>query len=260
MIDLISNGFDSDLGHQIDAADSFSFLEHLSCIFNHLLRGPDEFSILGDQPVMAVFRRHSHDLLHAAPGAAIPIGESLHTVGKQVVEIPNQACNDTNSVPQQGAIGWVMDVSFDNGRIDAQFLAVFQPESNGGLNDQFVDLLERRWREPVKGPVESIMFGNALAVETSESPQSISVSNSFSQFAVIPVLHSLEDKRAKYLWCREAIAPGFGIPQTTIKIPAHLIYQVSVLVNEFGDSLQDWLQAHTLAEKFQIGKAGLSVC
>jgi hypothetical protein len=57
--------------------------------------------------------------------------------------------------------------------------------------------------------------------------------------------------------CRETTPPGLGIFQATIKIPAHLVYQVSVLVNEIGDSLQHWLQADALIEKFQIGKAEL---
>jgi hypothetical protein len=257
MVDLISKGLDRDFGHQVDATDSFRLLEHVARVSDHLLRGPDEFVIFGDQPSMPLFGRHSLDLLHSATGAAIPIGESRHALGKQVVEISDQAGNDSHGVPQQGAIRWVVNVSFDNGRIDAQFLAVFQPESDGRFDDQLVDHLERRRGEPVKGPVESIMFGNELAVETSESPQSISISDSFSQFAVIPVFHSLEGKRAQYLLCREAAPPGLGIFQTTLKIPAYFVYQVSVLVNETGDSLQHRLQAHALVEKFQIGKTDL---
>jgi len=257
MVDLISKGLDRDFDHQIDATDSFSLLEHLARVADHLLRGLDEFAIFADLSLISLFGRHSLDLLHSAPGAAIPIGESLHAVRKQVVEISDQAGNDSHDVPQQGAIRWVVNVSFDNGRIDAQFLAVFQPESDGRLDDQVVDHLERRRGEPVKGPVESIMFGNELTVETSESPQSISVSDSFSQFAVIPVFHSLQDKRAQYLLCRKATSPGLGILQTALKIAAYLVYQVSVLANEIGDGLQHRLQAHTLVEKFQIGKADL---
>ena len=36
-----------------------------------------------------------------------------------------------------------MNIRLDNGRIDAQFLAVFQTKSHGSLDDQFVDDLER---------------------------------------------------------------------------------------------------------------------
>jgi hypothetical protein len=259
MVDLLSKGLDRNFRHHVDATDPFGFLEYLARGSNYLLRGSDEFAIFRNLPLMPLFGRHSLDLLHSAPGAAISIGESLHAVRKQVVEISDQAGNDSHDVPQQGAIRWVVNVSFDNGRIDAQFLAVFQPESDGRLDDQVVDHLERRRGEPVKGPVESIMFGNELAVETRESPQSISVSDSFSQFAVIPVFHSLKDKRAQYLLCRKATSPGLGILQTTLKIPAHLVYQVSVPVNEIGDGLQHRLQAYTLVEEFQIGKADLGV-
>ena len=124
MVDLISKGLDRDFAHQIDATDSFSLLEHLTGVSDHLLRGPDEFAIFGDQPLMPLFGRHSHNLLHSAPGAAIPIGESRHALGKQVGEISDQAGNDSHGVPQQGAISWVVNVGFDNGRIDAQFLAI----------------------------------------------------------------------------------------------------------------------------------------
>jgi hypothetical protein len=101
------------------------------------------------------------------------------------------------------------------------------------------------------------MLGNEFAVEARESPQSVSVIDPFSQFSIIPVLYSLQDKRAQYLLCVQAIAPGLGMFQTTLQIPTHFVYQVAVLVNEIRDGLQYWFQAHTLIVKFQIGKADL---
>jgi hypothetical protein len=78
-----------------------------------------------------------------------------------------------------------------------------------------------------------------------------------AQFALTSVVHSLKDKRTRYLLCRQAIPTGLGIFQTTLEIPAHPIYQVSVYVNKIGDSQQNRLQPHTLVEKVQIGKADL---
>jgi hypothetical protein len=235
---------------------SFEYRKDLLFV-RHLLRGPDEFAIFRNQPTSPVFGSHSVDLLHATPGAATPICESRHALREQVVEISDQPRNNSHGVPQQGAIHWMVNISFDHGRIDTQFLAVFKSESDGTLDDQLVDHFERRRGEPVKGPVESIMFGNEFAVEASESPESVSVIDPLSQFAVIPVLHSLQYKRAQYLLCAEAIAPGLGMVQTTLQIPAHFIHQVAVLVYEIRDSLQHWLQAYTLVVKFQIGKADL---
>jgi hypothetical protein len=151
-----------------------------------------------------------------------------------------------------------VDVCFDNGRIDAQFLAVFQPESNSGLNDQFVDHLERRRSEPVKDPVESIMFGNELAVETSEPPQGVSVGDPLSQLAIIPILDPHQSERAQHLHGRETISSSPRILQTTLQISAYLFHQVSVLVYKIGDGLQHRLQAYALAEKFDIGKTDLT--
>ena len=74
---------------------------------------------------------------------------------------------------------------------------------------------------------------------------------------LIPSLHALQHKRAQYLLCVEPMAPGHRMFQTICQISAYFIYEVAVLVYEIGDSLQHWLHAYTLIEKFQIGKADL---
>ena len=258
MIDLLSNGLDCYVSHQINAAHAFSLFECLTCVSDHLIRGVDEFAIFRDQLILPLFGRHPLDLLHPASGTASAIGKSRHALGEQFIEISNQPTNDADCIPQQGTIHWVVDVRFDHGRIDAQFFAIFQSEINGGIDDQIVDYLECLRREPVKRLVERIMFGNESAVETSESPQSIPVIDALSQFAVFPVLHSLQDKRAQHLLGGEAVAARIGILQATLKISAHLVYQVTVLVNEIGDGLQHRLQANALGEKLNIGKTDLT--
>jgi hypothetical protein len=47
MVDLLSNLLDSNFGHQVDATDSFSLLEHLARVSDHLLRGPESSRYLG---------------------------------------------------------------------------------------------------------------------------------------------------------------------------------------------------------------------
>ena len=150
MVDLLSDGLDRDFGHQVNATDSLSLLEHLARISDHLLRGVDEFAIFRDQLVAPLLGRHPLDLLHPASGTASAIGESRHSLGKQFVEISKQPSNDSDGIPQQGTIRWVMNVRFHYGRIHAQFLAVFESDLNGRLDDQIIDQLERRRREPVK--------------------------------------------------------------------------------------------------------------
>jgi hypothetical protein len=259
MINPISKGLDRDLGHQIDAADSFSLLEHLARVSDHPLRGSDEFAIFRYQLFMPFFGRHSLDLLHPAPGAAAPVGESRNAMRKQVIEVSDQPGDDSHGVPQQGAVSWVVNVSLDNGRIDAQFLAVFQAESDSGFDNDFVDRFKRLWGKPVKSPVESVMLGDGLAVKTSESAQCISVCDPFSQFTVIAVFDPHQGQRAQHLLRGQPVPSGLGILQATLKIPAYFLNQVSVLVNKVGDRLQHRLQAHALAEEFKIGKTDLGV-
>ena len=258
MVDLLSNRLDCDFSHQINAADAFGLCEHLACVPGHLLGGVDEFAIFRDQLLLPLPGRHPLDLLHPAPGTASAFGEPQHSLGKQFVEISNQPSNDADRIPQQGTIRWVVDVRFDHGRIDAQFFAIFQPEFDSVRDNQIVNQLERGRREPDKGLVESVMFGNSLAVEMSEFPQSIPVIDALSQFAVLPVLHSLQNKRAQHLLGAEAVATFIGILQSPLKVPAHLVYQVTMLVKEFGDGLQQGLQANTLLQEFQIGKTDLT--
>jgi len=108
MVDLLSKGLDRNFRHHVDATTPFSLLEHLARVADHLLRGPDEFAIFRNLPLMPLFGRHSLDLLHSAPGAAIPIGESLHAVRKQVVEISDQARVTTRTMSHNKvlSVGW----------------------------------------------------------------------------------------------------------------------------------------------------------
>jgi hypothetical protein len=257
IVNLLSNCLNCYFSHQINAADAFSLFEHLACVSYHLFGGVDERAIFRNQPIMPLFRCHPLDFLVPASGTASAVNELRYALRKQVTEISNQTTNDAYGIPQQGAIRWVVNVRFDDGCMDAQFLAVFQPELSSVPDDQIVDHLECRRRESVKRSVESIMFGNRLAIEASEFPESIAITDTLPQFAVMPVFYSLKHKRTQHLLGGEAAASGLRILEPTIQVLAHLIYQVSVFVNEIRNGLKHWLQAYALIEKFQIGKADL---
>ncbi|MFH0876961.1 MAG: hypothetical protein V1863_01880 [Candidatus Omnitrophota bacterium] len=258
--DLFAKRFDCNLGYQINAMDSLRLLEHLACVFNYLLGDPEEFAIFGRQPVLPLFGCHSLNLLHPASGAAASVGESLDAVRKQLVEISDQPSNDSYAIPEQGTVGWVVNVGFDNGRIDTQFLAIFQAQSNSGFDNDFVDCFKGSWSQFVKSTIKSVMFGNRIAVEMSESSQGIAVRDPFTQFTVIPVFDPHQNKRTQNLRRGHSVAPNLGFLQATLKIAAYLLDQVSVLVDKVGNRLQYRFQAHALAEKFQIGKTDLGNC
>jgi hypothetical protein len=43
----------------------------------------------------------------------------------------------------------------------------------------------------IKGPIESVMFGDAAAVKTCEPAQRVSVGDSLSEFPIVPVLNRI---------------------------------------------------------------------
>lgn len=255
VINLSADSLDPDITHQINAANPLRLMKHVPRVFYNLRGGPDELAVF--LCLLPLSRTHSVDLLHPAPRAARSLGETLHSSGKQIVEIFHEPCDDPHSIPQQAAIRWVVNVGFDDGRVNPQFLAVFQSQGDSRFDDDFVDRFKRCRGEPVKSPVKSVMLGNELAVETSESPQGISVCDPFAQFAVIPVLDPHQSERAQHLLCAQPVPPDLGIFQATLQVAAYLLDQVSVLVDKVGDRLQHRLQAHALAEEFEIGKTSL---
>jgi hypothetical protein len=258
VIDFLANRVNCNIGHQIDAANSFRFLENDTRVFYYLAGCAYEFTILRNQLSVPLSCRHSLSFLHPAPRATGAVSESRRAIRKQIVEVSDQPCEDSYRVPQQRAIGWVVNVSFDHGRVDTQFLAVFQAQVNSGFDNHIIDRLKCCRSEPVKGSIESIMFGNTIAVETGESPQRIPVRDSFAQFAVIPVLDPHQGQGTDHLLSGQPIPSGLGILQATLKIPAHLVYQVTMFVNEIGNGPQRRLQAYTLGVKFNIGKTDLT--
>jgi hypothetical protein len=98
-----------------------------------------------------------------------------------------------------------MSVSTHRG-VEAQLAAVLHGELHGGFNDQIVNGLERRRRQPVEAAVEGVMLGHLLAVEIGERSPRYAIGDAFAQLAIIPVLHPHQNQRAQHLRGGEAAA------------------------------------------------------
>ena len=80
------------------------------------------------------------DRLHAAASAAGAVGKALHSVGKFLVEIFDEAGDGAHRVPQQGGVSGVMNVGFHHRGVDAESLAVFQPQLDSRLDHELIDV------------------------------------------------------------------------------------------------------------------------
>src|SRR5215471_13495436 len=100
----------------------------------------------------------------------------------------NQTRDGAYAVPQQGSIGGVMNVGFNDCGIGTKLLAVLQVEFHGCLHYGSIDGLQRGRGKPVEGAVESIVHGYGVTVELRKTAQSKPVVDALAQFAVVPVL------------------------------------------------------------------------
>jgi hypothetical protein len=69
------------------------------------------------------------DLLHPAAGPAGVIDEPLRRGGQPRTELPDQARKHADPVPQQRAVGGIVDVGFHHGGVHAQPRAVVQAQA-----------------------------------------------------------------------------------------------------------------------------------
>ena len=176
VIDLASKLADDNVVHQVEAALVFGLFEHPSGVLYDLFRNPNQLAILSLLPV-AFLRCHPLDLLHPAPCRACAVGKSLDPFWENLSETTDEPGDDPHDVPEQGAIGWMVDVGFGNRRIDAQSLAVLQSEIDRSFYDQIIDGLKCRGSQFVKSPIESVVLRGALTVETRELTQCVAVGN-----------------------------------------------------------------------------------
>ncbi len=173
--------------------------------------------------------------------------------------MPDEPGQDAHGVPEQGAVGGVVDIGFDHRRIDAQLLAIFEAESHSGLHHALIQGLQRLGCEPVKSAVEGIVLGHRLAAEMRELTQRVSVGDPLAQFPIVPVLHAPENEGAEDLGCGQAASPGAGVLETSLEVLAYPLDQFGVVPDEVRYPLQDGIEPHPLAAELQVGEADLGV-
>jgi len=185
------------------------------------------------------------------------VGEALNTPGQQFIELPDQAAEDAHRVPEQSAVGGVVDVGFDDRGVGAKFLAVLQPESDGRLDHLLIDDFQSGWGEPDEGAVEGVMFGDRGAEELGELPQGVAIGDAFAQLAIVPVLDAHQGEGAQHLRGVESVAAGGGLFQAALEIAAHVLDQGLVLIDEVRDLLKERVEGDVLGAELKIGEAPL---
>ena len=125
------------------------------------------------------------------------------------------------------------------------------------MNDFLVDVPQRLWGELEKGAVESIMFGNGVAVEVSKATQGEAVVDTLTQFAIVPVFDPHQNQRAQDLRWRHARAPGARFFQAPFQILTDLLDQRFLLIEESGDGLQGGVELDAQALEVEVGEGDL---
>ena len=257
VIDLSSQLANDNVVHQVNSALIFGLFEHPSGILDDLLGDPDEVAIFTLLLSKALPRGHALDFLHPTPRRACAVSKVIDPIGKKFSETTDEPRQDSHYIPEQSIVGWMMDIGFGNRRIDAQSLAVLQSQIDGSFKDQVIDGLQGFGPKFVKGSIESVMLGYAPAVKTRESAQRVSVSDSFAEFPIVPVLHSHQDQRTKHLRRGHGRAAGGRLFQTPLKILAHRLDDLWPMIEEVGHPLENRVEIDPLSEKLQISEADL---
>jgi hypothetical protein len=218
----------------------------------------DQRAVSRGLPRLALPRRHALYLVHATPGRAPAIAKrrdpsQLERLGKAA----DQARDDAHHIPQQGVVGRMMNVGLHHRGVDPQPGAILQAERHRRPNQEVIDGLERRRRQPIEAAVERIMLGYRIAVEIGELTQRQAVGDPFPQLAIVPVLDPHQDQRAQHLSRRQAAPATCGLLQAAHEIAPHPLDHLVLFVEETGNRLQQRLHAHALPYQFDIRKTDL---
>src|SRR6266496_2531079 len=98
-----------------------------------------------------------------------------------------------------------------------------------------------------------------MAAKLGKEAQRVAIVDAVAQFAIVPVLDAHESQRAQSLRGRDAVASGAGLFQAALQIPADLLDQSGVLIQEGVDALQDGVKMDAHSAQFQVGEAELEV-
>src|ERR1700674_1997092 len=261
VLDLLARLRNRQVGDQIFAARFAGLPKRRSCAFDELLGNTDELAVFPGLMLVALLWSHPLNLLHPTPRRSRPISETLDTAASQRFgEATDQARNDANDIPQQRAVGRMMNVGLHHRGVDAQLLTVFQSEPDRRLHHQIIDRLERPGCEPSEAAGECIMSRHRQTIEVGELAQGASIGNPLAQFAIVPVLDAHENQRAQDLLRRQAAATSVSVLQAPYQIAADLLDHVLLVVKKIGDGLQQRLKAQTLTHQFPISTTDLSLC
>src|SRR6201984_3125235 len=89
-----------------------------------------------------------------------------------------------------------------------------------------------------------------------ELPQRQSISNPFTQLAIVPILDAHQNQRAQDLLWRQSMAASVGILQTLPKIVTNRCDDLFVVVKKVRDRLQQRLKNQPLLYQLKVGTAG----
>ena len=168
MPDLVADGVGRHGGKQVLATHRRGLLKCGFGARHHLLGNRDQRPVgrgLLRSGALTLPRRHPLNLVHAPMRSTRAIAKTrdapqLQRLGKPAEE-PRE---DPHNVPQQGVVGRMTNVGLHHRGVDPQLTAVLHAELHGGFNDDFVNGLERRRRQPVEAAVEGVMLGHLLVV------------------------------------------------------------------------------------------------
>jgi hypothetical protein len=110
-----------------------------------------------------------------------------------------------------------MNLRLHHGGVHAQPVTILQSQIHRQMHDHLFDVLQRFRGEPVKGTIESVVFGNRLRIKIRESRQTVAIGDALAQLAIIPGLDRRKYQRAQDLGvqprnpCRSTIAVSSGV-------------------------------------------------
>jgi len=134
-----------------------------------LLANADELAVCPGLLLLALPHGHPLDLLHPPPRRSRPISEPLDTPAvHRCGEAIDQPRDDANHIPQQRVVGRMMNVGLHHRGVDAQLLAILQPEFDRRLHHQLIDRLERLGGQPIEAAIERIVSRHRLTIEVRE--------------------------------------------------------------------------------------------